>query len=490
MQWDQLILGLKHTTKEFIENILQNIIESIVVADLSGRLILFNKYSEEMFGYTSAEVLDRHIVILGVLRPNVIDYIRRNQSFNDEVVLRRKSGATFPARVRCVPLRNEQGDPIAMVGVATDLTHEKEKERIAREVAHLKAFNENIIESLNDGILTLNFDGRVTFVNRKMEALLGYAPGVLVDMRIADLLTPEGQPLFEAIIAGGEGAPEQPTLELNWFSRTGKKLHTIVRVSPLNENGARVGIIAAVSDKTEVRDLKEELFQAEKMSLVGTLASEVAHEINNPLGGLIVAVQMMIEDLRDGQFDHEGFLAELIEIEKDAKRCRHITRQLLDLSRPVPEERSLIDLNQVIEEALFFVQRQAELDNISFDKSYASDLPVIRVNPNSLQQVIINVVKNSRDAMPGQGAIRISTRLRYDGLTSWAVIHIADTGPGIPQQILDNIFNPFTTTKGKGRGTGLGLAVSKRIVEEFGGQIRFWNHLQGGAVCEIVLPAY
>ncbi len=144
----------------------------------------------------------------------------------------------------------------------------------------------------------------------------------------------------------------------------------LVNGSPFIDRAGGVGIITAVTDVSEVQRLKEELFQSEKMSLVGTLASEVAHEMNNPLGGLIMAVQMLTEDVQHGNLEPDNSLKELAEIEADARRCRRIVQKLLQFSRRVPEENIPLDLNTVIEEAMLLVQRQAELDDISFSKSY------------------------------------------------------------------------------------------------------------------------
>lgn len=490
INWDQFILGMRKTTKEFIENVLENIIESIVITNLDGYLVFFNKYSEEMFGYRADEVLNRHIVILGAQTPNVLDHIRRDEPFNGEITLKTKEGRRFPAYVRCVPLRDEQDQPIAMVGVARDLTREKEKERIDREIARLEAFNKNIIASLNDGIQIINLEGMVTFVNKRLEALLEYESGELIGMRYSRVVCEEGHPLFQGLIAAKGRSPGKSTFETSFLTKSGKKIRFWVNASPLVEGSIPMGIIAVVTDISEIQSLKEELFQSEKMSLVGTLASEVAHEINNPLGGLIMSVQMLLEDIETGNLDFQMAVEELKEIENDARRCKKITQKLLDFSRRVPEERRRLDLTTVIEDALLLVQRQAELENISFTKLYDDRLPPVQVNPNRIQQVIINMVKNARDAMPEGGRICLSTAAvdtRDRG--QWARISISDTGPGISPQIADSLFNPFVTTKKGSNGTGLGLAVSKRIVEEHGGHITLENRSQGGALFHIDLPA-
>ena len=127
--WDHLILGLKKTTRDFLENVLQNIIDSIVVTDLNGRIIFFNRFSEELFRYRAEEVLGRHISILGAKRPNVLERIRQGKTFRGEIVLKTKDGRAFPARVVCVPIRDENNLPIGMVGVARDITEEKQQQK-------------------------------------------------------------------------------------------------------------------------------------------------------------------------------------------------------------------------------------------------------------------------------------------------------------------------------------------------------------------------
>jgi PAS domain S-box-containing protein len=489
INWEQFILGMKKTTKEFIENVLENIIESIVITNLDGYLVFFNRYSEEMFGYRAKEVINRHIVILGAREPNVLKFIRDGRPFKGEIILKRKGGKTFPAHVNCVPLRDEHDRPVGMVGVARDLTAEKEKERIAREVERLQAFSRNVIASLNEGIKIVDLEGRITFVNKRLEELLEYDSHELIGKNYWDVIEEQDRGSIENLISSREGEFRRASFEAGFLNRSGRKVLCWVNASRLVENGKWTGVILAISDISEIQRLKEELFQSEKMSLIGTLASEVAHEINNPLGGLVLSIQMLLKDMESGEFDRELALEELREMENDARRCKRIIQKLLDFSRQVPEERAPLDINKVIEDALLLVHRQIELDNIKLRKEYAKDLPLIKGNSNSLQQVIINLVKNAREAMEGGGEITIFTGVENpSGNEKWARISIADTGPGIPNEHIHRLFQPFFTTKPGGKGTGLGLAVSKRIVEEHQGRIWFENLPGGGAVFHIMLP--
>jgi len=489
LNWDRFILGLKKTTKEFIENVLENIIESIVITNIDGRLIFFNKFSEEMFEYKAEEVLNRHLAILGATEPDVLGHIRQNKPFRGEITLKTKKGRRFPAHVRCVPLRDEREVPIAMVGVARDLTKEKEKELTDQKIARIKEFNENIISSLKDGIQIIDLDGTIKFANTRLEKMLEYGPETLVGLSYSSVVVEEGHDHFRDLLNSVAGDPENAFFQTNFMTRSGKKIPVLVSSSPFIEDGNTVGIVTVVTDVSEIQRLKEELFQSEKMSLIGTLASEVAHEINNPLGGLIMAVRMLTDDIREGRIDPQAILQELQEIDNDARRCKTIVQKLLKFARREPEGRTMLDVSGVIDDALLLVQRQAELEGISFSKIYEENLPDIEGNSNDLQQVLINLVENARDAMPEGGIITVSSERLTTAKGKCVVISIADTGLGVSPEVADRIFEPFFTTKAKGKGTGLGLSVSKRIVEEHGGQITVRNSPGGGAVFSILLPA-
>lgn len=450
--------------------------------------MLFNSFSEELFRYKAEEVLNRHIAVLGASSPDVMGEIRRNRPFHGEIILRTKEGRKFPAHVRCVPLRDEKDRPIAMVGVARDLTKEKEKEATDQEIAKLKAFSENIIASVNDGILIVDLQGKITFANPRLEELLEYPHGALVGQLFSRFVIHEVRSTLHNIVQWGGVVPGKTSFETRLVTHSGRTLPVLVSGSPFVEKSRVVGIVISVTDLSEIERLKEDLFHSEKMSLIGTLAGEVAHEINNPLGGLVMAVQMLKEDVREGIVDPHALLDELTEIEADAKRCRHIVNKLLEFSRRMPEERTPLNVNDVIEDALLLVQRQAELDDVLFTKNYTETLPLVRGSSNDLQQVIINLVKNARDAMPDGGRIEVATcRANVEGVDS-VVVTISDTGPGIPEGIVGRVFDSFFTTKPREKGTGLGLAVGKRIIEEHGGAISISNRVEGGASFRIVLP--
>ena len=487
LDWENIILGFKRTTREFLESILENTMESIIVTDLDGKIVFFNKGSEKLFQYSPDEVIGSHVALLGARRPNVLAEIRKGNIFRGEASLMRKAGDRFPAFLLCIPLRDENERPMAMVGAARDLTEEKEKARAEREIARLKEFNENIIASLNDGIQIMNQRGEITFTNRRFEEIIGYEREEILGKHYETLIAGEALERFAKELRTDVSRKGKKVFETTLVTKDGRKLPVLVSASSLYEGGEYKGTINVITDITEINILKEELFQSEKMTLLGKLAGEIAHEINNPLAGLIIATQMLLKDLENGRVARKKLVEELKGIENDAGRCKKFIAKVLDFSRKIPEEMVLLNVNHVIEDALLLVQRQATLDNIEIRRAFSHADLCVRGNSNNLQQIIINMVNNAREAIfPRSGTVTIRTGLKKDERKKWAVIEIEDTGKGIPGAIIGRIFDSFFTTKLK--GTGLGLSVSKRIIEEHSGTLVAHNLSNGGALFVITLP--
>jgi PAS domain S-box-containing protein len=490
LDWEKVILGFKRTTRQFLEDIAENISESFIVTDLQGKIVFFNKGSEGLFYYSPEEIIGRHVATLGAIQPNVLAEVRDGKTFRGEISLMRKTGERFPSSVICIPLRDEDGRTMGMIGAARDLTKEKEKEEAEREISRLKEFNENLIASLNDGIQIINEDGYITYINNRFEEITGYVKEEIIGKYYGIFIAKESLERFanEMSISDNGKKQEKKAFESTFVTKDNRKIPVLVSSSPLHEGKNSKGTINVITDVTEINILKEELFQSEKMTLLGKLAGEIAHEINNPLGGLIIATQMLAEDIENkGRMQKKKLLNELKEIENDASRCRRFIEKVLNFSKTIPEEKVLLNIHNMIEDALLLVQRQARLENIHI-KKYFSDKDIhVTGNSNNLQQVIINIVNNAREAiLPDSGEITLKTYMRNGDRKKWAHIEINDTGKGIPRNMMDRIFNSFFTTKPS--GTGLGLSVSKRIIEEHGGKLMVRN-IPGGASLTIKLPS-
>jgi two-component system NtrC family sensor kinase len=239
-------------------------------------------------------------------------------------------------------------------------------------------------------------------------------------------------------------------------------------------------VVVVFKDVTQEREVTRRLFQAEKMSALGQLAGGVAHEINNPLGGILAFAQIMAQDERNDE-DRESLRL----IADAALRAKRIVESLLRFSRiPKEQERGTVDLAKVAEDALLILQANLRDARVTVDRDMR---PATALgNANQIQQVVVNLVVNAMQAVSGEARIAVATG---PGAPGRVVVTVTDNGPGIPPDVAERIFEPFFTTKPEGQGTGLGLSICYRIAEEHGGTIRFENLREGGARFTVDLPA-
>jgi PAS domain S-box-containing protein len=244
--------------------------------------------------------------------------------------------------------------------------------------------------------------------------------------------------------------------------------------------GEAVGICCVCTDVTEARRLQNELVQSEKHAAVGKLAAGVAHEINNPLTGILTFTEDLLDTIPEGEA-HE----DLEVIMRETLRCRRIVRDLLDFSRNTKPNRRLTTLEPIIRKALDLVENQASFHDIRFDLDIGPDRREVEADPNQLQQVILNLIINARDAMDGKGRITIRADAPDGGRV--VALEVGDHGCGIPEEVHARIFEPFFSTKGE-QGMGLGLAVVRNIIEQHGGRIEVRSSAGEGATFRISLP--
>ncbi|MFQ5882894.1 MAG: nitrogen regulation protein NR(II) [Candidatus Methylomirabilales bacterium] len=380
----------------------------------------------------------------------------------------------------------------AILGLNQDL--DQEKERVRR-----------IVESIHDGIIVLDRQGRITDWNRAMEEQSGIPTSDVRGLSILEAFPTLKAEGFEEVLARILGGKEEVVLQgLEHETRLRGRVTMNIKGSPLRTpTGEVIGAVLAVEDVTERVQLERIARQSEKMAAVGTLAAGIAHEINNPIGIISSRVELMLMEARETGLPPE-VTKDLQVVEKHAGRVAKITRGLLSFSRQAPWKFIEVDVNQVVEEALLLVEKQLAKEQIALEKKLAPDLPEIRGSPNHLEQVLVNLLTNAREAMPGGGTLRVSTTVHRAPLTDdrtgedqigrrssvidqpWVEIQITDTGPGIRTELLPRIFDPFFTTKEQ--GTGLGLSISYGIVREHGGTITVEGRPEEGSTFTIRLP--
>jgi two-component system NtrC family sensor kinase len=239
----------------------------------------------------------------------------------------------------------------------------------------------------------------------------------------------------------------------------------------------------------KVRQRTEELVamqarvaQSEKLASLGLLAAGVAHEINNPLGGILSLTALTLEDMKEDDPNREN----LAEVVKQTQRCRDIVKGLLEFSRHSEVNTEPADLNRILQETLSLISRQAQFFNISVVENWDPQLPAVMADKSQLQQVFMNVLMNAVQAMQEKGVITITTR-RNAAARSVELL-ISDTGCGIPPEEVDQIFDPFFTSKASGQGTGLGLSIAYGIITSHRGSISVASEVGKGSTFTIRLP--
>ncbi len=333
-------------------------------------------------------------------------------------------------------------------------------EQKALEIVRLKDFSENIVESLNVGVLAVDLSGLVESWNTRMEQLFGVSRQDAVGAQLEALLPTE---LATEIAARGDG--EQITgIYKQRLQHQGQSLTLNVSITPLvSKSGERIGRLLLFDDVTQRERMEEQMSQTEKLTSLGLLAAGVAHEVNTPLAVISNYIQMLAKQMPENDPRHS-----IIEkIVKQTFRASEIVNNLLNFSRTGAAEVANIDVNQVVEETLSLVSHPLKTSQIQVVKKLGDGLPAVRGSANKLQQVFLNLFLNARDAMPSGGILEVRTSAHNGSVE----IEVVDTGAGIPREHIHRIFDPFFTTKASGRGTGLGLSVSYGIIKEHAGKV-------------------
>ena len=238
-----------------------------------------------------------------------------------------------------------------------------------------------------------------------------------------------------------------------------------------------------VEERTqELRQVQSHLIQSEKLASIGKLAAGIAHEINNPLGGVLIYSHLLLEDTPPSHPHHEN----LKKIVKETTRCKDIVKGILDFARPKEPHRTQTDIHDLLDRCLAFTEQQALFQNIRVERAYAPDLPWIIADGGQLQQVFMNIIFNAAEAMAGNGLLTLRTSLDPNG--DKVSIKITDTGHGIKDEDKKRLFEPFFTTKDVGQGTGLGLAICYGIIQKHGGTIDVGSEVGRGTTFTIRLP--
>ena len=370
-------------------------------------------------------------------------------------------------------------------------------QRKVEEYERLKEFSENIVESINVGILAVDLEDRVESWNTQIEHLTGITREQALGRRLSELVPAEMNEQFDRV-RGETGIhhiykfvlkPAASVASVNGNGNgngnghqarlTGATLN--IAIAPLvSKDQEQIGRLIIFDDVTDRAELEQRLVQADKLSSIGLLAAGVAHEVNTPLAVISTYAQMLAKQVAE---DSQKSLI-LEKIAKQTFRASEIVNSLLNFSRTSTTTFGPVSLNRVIQETLSLLEHQLQKSGIHVHTELDPDLPAIHGNGGKLQQVFLNLFLNARDAMSSGGTLEV--RSWADGLG--ARIEVADTGHGIAPEHLHRVYDPFFTTKAARKGTGLGLSVTYGIIQEHGGSIEVSNRRGGGACFRVEIP--
>lgn len=351
--------------------------------------------------------------------------------------------------------------------------------RLYEQTQQLAAFNESVVTSMFEGVLIEDADGIVTFANPVMVELLG--------REIEELL---GQPWTSIVPAEHQSTVNQETskriegtrsrYETVLTRKDGVSVPVIAGACPLFDEGRFTGVLSVFTDITDRKRAEEEksamevqLRQSQKLESIGTLASGVAHEINNPLTGVLGYAEIIHHRIQDDEL--KGFAAGIM---KEGKRVAKIVKDLLSFARQEKESHSPAQIKDIVESSLSLIGAVLRKEQITLELEISDDLPKVKCRSQQIQQVIINLLTNARDALNQRyegyhedKVVKIQVRLLTTEGIRWLRTTVEDHGTGIPQEVVDRIFDPFFTTKPRDTGTGLGLSVSYGIIREHHGEL-------------------
>ncbi len=349
-----------------------------------------------------------------------------------------------------------------------------------------------VVENVGEAVIALDPQGCISLFNPAAQNMTGMSEKQCLGRIFSECFSHQKIlcQLVEKALTSGRSISDHETVELR---RARKTLPVSVTVSPLyTHDGEQQGAVLIIRDLTQIRTLEDAIRRADRLSMVGTMAAGLAHEIKNPLGGIKGAAQLLKREL-----ETESPLIEYPQVMiREVERVNRIIEELLDLSRPQQTDNIEVNIGQIINE-IILLQRQAFTEKgVNFTLNLDPSIPAIRGNRNQLTQLFLNLIKNSGEAVAQDGEVRVTTRIdsNYHLSTSGeravqlVQIVIQDNGPGIPPEQRERIFTPFYTTKMG--GTGLGLATCQKIVNDHRGLLSVKDCKEGGCAFTVSLPLH
>jgi len=490
-----------HGAKEFLENLLDSLEGGVLAVDRNMRVTAFNRAAEEITGLKREEVLGKacdqllkgDLCLEECLVKKAMETGETVYSY--EIMITNKAGEKIPVNVSTSALRSSGNEIIGAVENFRDLTKHKGLWEKLREERNRAQQYLNIAGVI---IVAIDEKGRITLINRKGCEVLGYKEEEIIGKDWYDLCVPERvrekrKAAFRSVMAGEEKEVED--YENIIVTKSGEeRIIAWHNTTLVDEKGLIIGTLSSGEDITKRKETEVELIRAEKLTSLGQLAASVAHEVNNPLAGILVYTALLLKKYQAKKLQSEETENQLLKMKKELERTSRIIRNLLDFSRQSDADMRPVEINKVVEAAVLLVKHQINLENIKLELRLNQELPVVSAGFDQIQQVLINLLLNAIQAMPEGGQLSVTTSVAKnirigEALKNTVRVDVTDTGIGIPKENLGKLFTPFFTTKEKGKGVGLGLPVVHGIIERHKGKIEVCSEVNRGTTFTIYLEA-
>jgi PAS domain S-box-containing protein len=495
-------------------SVVEAIPDAVAAINQQGLIIQVNSQTESLFGYTRGELLGQKIEILVPERQRSRhdlhrEHFRRQPKIRRmgsglDLYGRRRDGSEFPVEISLSPVASAAG--VIVLSAIRDISDRKRIEeelrranqeldkRKSRELRDHQTRIALIVDSSQDAIIGKNLDGMVTHWNKGAERMYGYTAAEIIGKPVSTLAPPERADEIPEILRKIRHGERVDYFESVRITKDKRRLNVSISISPLYDaEGAIVGASTIARNITAQKKVEEQLRQSQKMEAIGRLAGGVAHDFNNLLG-IVTACSELLRN----QVGAEGI--ELIEnIREAAKRGASLTRQLLAFSRRQPIQTQVLDLNDRLQQVSKLLTPLMG-DEVEILHLPRSENAIVEVDPGQLDQIVVNLAVNARDAMPRGGRLIVETAVfdfddafarEHPSMSAgrYVMLAISDSGVGMDEATRSRIFEPFFTTKETGKGTGLGLATVYGIVKQGGGHIWVYSEPGHGTTFKIYLPS-